>query len=130
MFGSDSDFPCDMHLLNLRTLSDPARPDEAPGDEALLILHSQGSDCALNPVPSCRRHANNTSAVPGGIAFSDLKVKKATRTLLTGVEEEEEEVGRKKAGRKKAKKRTRELRTDLSDLQVELMTLESVKLKF
>ena len=37
---------CDMHLFNLRTMSDPAHPT-LPGKAALMILHRQGRKCGL-----------------------------------------------------------------------------------
>lgn len=38
---------CDLHLFNLRTMSDPAHPT-APSKKALMILHRQGRECGLN----------------------------------------------------------------------------------
>ncbi len=112
-----SHVPCDLHLLNLRTLSDPAHPDQAPDREALMVLHAQGSDCRLNSVPSCQDD-NNDGGVGFEWRFADFNVRRAARTILTGVEE-----------RKGKKGSSPELRTDLRDLRVERMTLESVKLE-
>ncbi len=111
MLASSSSWPCDLHLLNLRTLSDPSFPDSAPSDEALAVLHSQGSDCGLNPVPSCSRAEKGLE-----VDLEGLEVKRATRTALTGVADK--------------RNRKREVHTDLADLKVEPMTLESVKLTF
>jgi alpha-mannosidase len=41
-----SGLDCDMHLFNLRTLSDSAHPS-APSRKALMILHRQGRQCGV-----------------------------------------------------------------------------------
>uniref|UniRef100_A0A4W6CQT1 Alpha-mannosidase n=1 Tax=Lates calcarifer TaxID=8187 RepID=A0A4W6CQT1_LATCA len=47
-----SSLPCDVHLLNLRTLEDEA---ESPSQEVALLLHRKGFDCssAPEPMPQC-----------------------------------------------------------------------------
>lgn len=49
-----SSLPCDLHLLNLRTLEDPQEA-ESPSKEVALLLHRKGFDCssAPKPLPSC-----------------------------------------------------------------------------
>uniref|UniRef100_A0A3Q2G7D0 Alpha-mannosidase n=1 Tax=Cyprinodon variegatus TaxID=28743 RepID=A0A3Q2G7D0_CYPVA len=53
-----SSLPCDVHLLNLRTLEDQqVRAEEAgsPSQEAALLIHRKGFDCnsAPDPLPTC-----------------------------------------------------------------------------
>uniref|UniRef100_A0A3B4WKE3 Alpha-mannosidase n=1 Tax=Seriola lalandi dorsalis TaxID=1841481 RepID=A0A3B4WKE3_SERLL len=47
-----SSLPCDIHLLNLRTLEDEAG---SPSEEVALLLHRKGFDCssAPEPLPPC-----------------------------------------------------------------------------
>uniref|UniRef100_A0A7N8YNG4 Alpha-mannosidase n=1 Tax=Mastacembelus armatus TaxID=205130 RepID=A0A7N8YNG4_9TELE len=49
-----SSLPCDIHLLNLRTLED-SQETESPSQEVALLLHRKGFDCssAPEPAPSC-----------------------------------------------------------------------------
>uniref|UniRef100_A0A4W6CQG5 Alpha-mannosidase n=1 Tax=Lates calcarifer TaxID=8187 RepID=A0A4W6CQG5_LATCA len=49
-----SSLPCDVHLLNLRTLED-AQEAESPSQEVALLLHRKGFDCssAPEPMPQC-----------------------------------------------------------------------------
>ncbi|XP_047228847.1 alpha-mannosidase 2 isoform X4 [Girardinichthys multiradiatus] len=49
-----SSLPCDVHLLNLRTLEDPQEAG-SPSQEVALLLHRKGFDCnsAPEPVPMC-----------------------------------------------------------------------------
>ncbi len=120
--SSSKALPCHLHLLNLRTLSDPAHPDDVPARRALIILQSQGADCALNAAPACgatARGANQTSSSASSsstatLSMSDLKVKKAVRTVLTGVSDS----------------RNGHVKPDLSDLNVDPMTLASARLHF
>ncbi|XP_074138044.1 alpha-mannosidase 2 [Sminthopsis crassicaudata] len=41
-----SSMPCDIHLVNLRTIQ--SKEDNGPSDEAALILHRKGFDCRLS----------------------------------------------------------------------------------
>ncbi|XP_030049323.1 alpha-mannosidase 2 [Microcaecilia unicolor] len=41
-----SPLPCDVHMLNLRTIQ--SKVDSAPSDEAALILHRRGFDCRFS----------------------------------------------------------------------------------
>ncbi|KAM9101025.1 alpha-mannosidase 2 [Sarcophilus harrisii] len=41
-----SSMPCDIHLVNLRTIQ--SKEDSGPSDEAALILHRKGFDCRLS----------------------------------------------------------------------------------
>uniref|UniRef100_A0AAX7U170 mannosyl-oligosaccharide 1,3-1,6-alpha-mannosidase n=1 Tax=Astatotilapia calliptera TaxID=8154 RepID=A0AAX7U170_ASTCA len=49
-----SSLPCDIHLLNLRTLEDTQVRDEAdtPSQETALFLHRKGFDCSTAPEPA------------------------------------------------------------------------------
>ncbi|XP_061590562.1 alpha-mannosidase 2 isoform X1 [Cololabis saira] len=49
-----SSLPCDIHLLNLRTLEEPQEAG-SPSQEVALLLHRKGFDCsaAPEPLPSC-----------------------------------------------------------------------------
>ncbi|XP_010142288.1 PREDICTED: alpha-mannosidase 2-like, partial [Buceros rhinoceros silvestris] len=41
-----SSMPCDMHIVNLRTIQ--SKVDTEPSDEAALILHRKGFDCRFS----------------------------------------------------------------------------------
>uniref|UniRef100_A0A8C2ZJA3 mannosyl-oligosaccharide 1,3-1,6-alpha-mannosidase n=1 Tax=Cyclopterus lumpus TaxID=8103 RepID=A0A8C2ZJA3_CYCLU len=43
-----SSLPCDVHLLNLRTLEDSQKA-ESPSQEVALLLHRKGFDCSSTP---------------------------------------------------------------------------------
>ncbi|XP_072227355.1 alpha-mannosidase 2 isoform X2 [Leuresthes tenuis] len=45
-----SSLPCDLHLLNLRTLEDPQEA-QSPSQEVALLLHRKGFDCSSTPEP-------------------------------------------------------------------------------
>lgn len=93
-------FPCDVHLLNLRTLSDSTYM-QFPSSSALLVLHRQGYACnvAANvAVPQCALKA--AAAPPGDTEggtdgpapafhdrtmFRDVKLHALTHTSLTGL---------------------------------------------
>ncbi|KAF7646151.1 hypothetical protein LDENG_00192410 [Lucifuga dentata] len=49
-----SPLPCDLHLVNLRTLEDPQEAGN-PSQEVALLLHRKGFDCssAPEPLPEC-----------------------------------------------------------------------------
>ncbi|XP_035995760.1 alpha-mannosidase 2 [Fundulus heteroclitus] len=49
-----SSLPCDVHLLNLRTLEDPQEAG-SPSQEVALLLHRKGFDCdsTPDPLPTC-----------------------------------------------------------------------------
>ena len=97
--------PCDTHILNLRTLSEPAFPT-APSKEALLVLHRTRGDCELNYVTGC---GGDNSYGPD---FGDfLAVSRVATSSLTGVSE-------------------RKVLASLSEVEVEPMTLQGVKVTF
>uniref|UniRef100_A0A3Q3XLF8 Alpha-mannosidase n=1 Tax=Mola mola TaxID=94237 RepID=A0A3Q3XLF8_MOLML len=45
-----SSLPCDVHLLNLRTLED-TKEAKSPSQEVALLLHRKGFDCSSTPEP-------------------------------------------------------------------------------
>ena len=49
-------FPCDVHLLNLRTQPD-FEYSQFPSPSALMVLHRQGYDCAVNMNYTCKVHS-------------------------------------------------------------------------
>ncbi|XP_026465179.1 alpha-mannosidase 2-like [Ctenocephalides felis] len=75
---------CDMRLINLRILSDETY-HQFPGSNALLMLHRQGYSCRIggtNPSDTC----HNTRMHPD-TTLTDVKIKKLTKTSLTGVKD-------------------------------------------
>lgn len=87
-------FPCDWHLVNLRTLTDPELP-LFPAGSALLVLQRQGFSCARTLRSAAQRDDGCTEAVRRmegvqlfGAAF--VRVAKVQSTLLTGLRAHEE----------------------------------------
>ncbi|KAK7579920.1 hypothetical protein V9T40_000549 [Parthenolecanium corni] len=82
--------PCDVHLFNLRTLTDQ-NLTQFPSTSALLILHRLGFACDVSTditIPNCfldyvtdEKHY----AFRANTQFSDLKIKELTKTSLTGL---------------------------------------------
>lgn len=83
----DTSWPCDIHLLNLRTLSEEQLP-LFPSSSTLMILQRQGFDCSLNkqwaedlksvcPVLSASTLGNN-------VEFNRLRIERLEVTSLTG----------------------------------------------
>ncbi|XP_071748128.1 alpha-mannosidase 2 isoform X2 [Lepeophtheirus salmonis] len=104
-------FPCDIHLFNLRTLSVPnTTPNNIPSDSALLILHKQSADCGFYHI-SCKEG----TVINKKYMFSQhiVNVRNIIRTSLTGLYENEKLV-------------------DLSKLLTELrpMTLNTFRVRF
>lgn len=71
-----SDFPDDVHLINLRTLNDPEFP-QFPAKDALLILHKMGHRCT--------EEVNKKTRLPKIFPFSGIKEQSLTVTSLTGL---------------------------------------------
>lgn len=61
-----SSLPCDVHLLNLRTLQ--AEDDKLPSSEAALILHRKGFDCGLE----AKNLGFNCTTSQGKVALGSL----------------------------------------------------------
>lgn len=75
-------FPCDLHLLNLRTNHDQKLPN-FPVNSALMVLHRQGYSCSVG-VDVTLKHCSLTEKIPQGTAFFKLANLNVTRTTLTG----------------------------------------------
>lgn len=78
----EQQFPCDLHLLNLRTLTDPQLP-LFPSQSALIVLHRQGYDCSMSNSNIC------TEKDIGGLSntfLNKIKIKSIVETSLTGLE--------------------------------------------
>ncbi|PSN33505.1 Alpha-mannosidase 2x, partial [Blattella germanica] len=79
-------FPCDVHLLNLRTLSD-ANYMQFPSTSALMVIHRQGYACDVGAeisIPQCSLEASD-SAFHKRTLFNDLNVGSVALTTLTGL---------------------------------------------
>lgn len=97
--------PCDVHLMNLRTQAD-FEYSQFPSPNALMILHRQGYDCAINSNYTC----NVVKFEPDNY-FETLKVQSIELKSLTGLD-----------SIKKFK--------DLGDLYLESMSLKTLNVTF
>ena len=88
-------FPCDVHLVNLRTLSDVSYT-QFPSQSALMVLQRQGYACDVGTgitLPQCSLEVtsnnsadkNKSSAFHKRTFFSDLHVGSIVQTSLTGL---------------------------------------------
>ncbi|XP_076235617.1 alpha-Mannosidase class II b [Calliopsis andreniformis] len=75
-------FPCDLHLLNLRTNHDQKLP-HIPVNSALMVLHRQGYSCSVG-VDVTLKHCPLTEKIPQGTSFFKLSNLNVTKTSLTG----------------------------------------------
>ncbi|XP_056875511.1 alpha-mannosidase 2 isoform X1 [Takifugu flavidus] len=84
-----SSLPCDVHLLNLRTLEDEHEA-ETPSQEAALLLHRRGFDCGSTPdVPlQCTWSAHEEVNLDD--LFSPLQFRCVRRSGLTLLREDDE----------------------------------------
>ncbi|CAN9504622.1 unnamed protein product [Ophioblennius macclurei] len=84
-----SSLPCDVHLLNLRTLEDD-QEEGSPSQEVALLLHRKGFDCnsAPKPLPSCTWSADEK--VDLAQLFSPLALKSVRRSGLTFLRDPQE----------------------------------------
>ncbi|XP_053195392.1 alpha-mannosidase 2 [Scomber japonicus] len=84
-----SSLPCDVHLLNLRTLEDPKEAD-SPGQEVALLLHRKGFDCssAPEPPPQCTWSAHEEVNLDD--LLSPLPLRSVRRSGLTLTDDEPE----------------------------------------
>lgn len=74
--------PCDLHLLNLRTIS----KDKFPSNTALLIYHRFGVDCNIKSQATheiCHIHYEKYPEIP----FNFVKISHYQLTKLTGLDE-------------------------------------------
>ena len=104
-----SPLPCDMHLFNLRTLSDKNEPSR-PLTEALLILQGISGDCKLNPSHNCQAVNSNSNL---DWQLNGVKINRMTKTTLTGLEQQDDSTLER-----------------LSDIQIKDLALQTVKLNF
>ena len=107
MRPSKAPLACDLHLFNMRTLSDPKDPN-LPSDSALMIWQRQSSDCELNSVSRCAAKTGDLSE----FALSSLQPKRIRKTHLTGVSDDGPVLN------------------SLSELGLDAMTIEAVKVTF
>lgn len=87
-----SSLPCDIHLLNLRTLEDEQEA-ESPSQEVALLLHRKGFDCssAPEPLPQCTWSVHeevDADDLLAPIRFRSLR--RSGLTLLRGDDEDPE----------------------------------------
>ncbi|XP_054270570.1 alpha-mannosidase 2 [Macrosteles quadrilineatus] len=78
--------PCDVHLMNFRTLADPAFT-QFPSESALLLLHRQGFACSVATdvsIPKCGVQLSSSAFYPRTF-FTGLKTKSIVQTSLTGL---------------------------------------------
>lgn len=77
-----SSLPCDVHLLNLKTLED-AQEAGSPSHDAALLLHRKGFDCssAPEPAPSCTWSVHEEVNLDD--LFSPLRFRSVRRSSLT-----------------------------------------------
>ncbi|KAL3281492.1 hypothetical protein HHI36_004699 [Cryptolaemus montrouzieri] len=81
-------FPCDVHLMNLRTQPDSVY-SQFPSNSALLLMHRQGYDCTVSSNYRC-----SSASFVGRSAFNYVKVKHFEAKSLTGIESLAENVSR------------------------------------
>ncbi|XP_067430456.1 alpha-mannosidase 2 [Thunnus thynnus] len=84
-----SSLPCDVHLLNLRTLEDPQEA-ESPSQEVALLLHRKGFDCssAPEPPPPCTWSVHEEVNLDD--LFSPLPLRSVRRSGLTLLRDDDE----------------------------------------
>uniref|UniRef100_A0A8C7R2A1 Alpha-mannosidase n=1 Tax=Oncorhynchus mykiss TaxID=8022 RepID=A0A8C7R2A1_ONCMY len=76
-----SSLPCDVHLVNLRTIQ--SKEGGGPSDEAALILHRKGFDCALSNRNTGLLCATTQGKIRMEKLFSELKFQSITPASLT-----------------------------------------------
>ncbi|XP_015600084.1 alpha-mannosidase 2 isoform X2 [Cephus cinctus] len=74
-------FPCDLHLLNLRTNHDQKLP-QLPVNSALMVLHRQGYSCAVG-ADTVLKHCPISDHIVQGTSFFRLSPN-VTKMSLTG----------------------------------------------
>ncbi|KAF4803499.1 mannosidase alpha class 2A member 1 [Turdus rufiventris] len=76
-----SSMPCDMHIVNLRTIQ--AKVDTKPSDEAALILHRKGFDCRFSNRDSGLLCSTTQGKIKVNKLFSKFRVESITPTSLS-----------------------------------------------
>ncbi|XP_049907620.1 alpha-mannosidase 2 isoform X2 [Epinephelus moara] len=84
-----SSLPCDVHLLNLRTLED-SQEAESPSQEVALLLHRKGFDCSSTPEPPLQCTWSVHEEVNLDDLFSPLQFGSVRRSGLTLLREDDE----------------------------------------
>uniref|UniRef100_A0A1A8C1Y5 Alpha-mannosidase n=1 Tax=Nothobranchius kadleci TaxID=1051664 RepID=A0A1A8C1Y5_NOTKA len=84
-----SSLPCDIHLLNLRTLEDP-QESGSPSQEVGLLLHRKGFDCSTSPSPALSCTWTSQEEVNLDDLFSPLRFRSVRRTGLTLLRDHDE----------------------------------------
>lgn len=82
----DKPMPCDMHLMNLRTITDTVF-QQFPSQSALMILHRKGFDCRIDKgykIPECQLKQDK-GVFDTGTAFRGFGDLHIARTTLTGL---------------------------------------------
>lgn len=102
----NTQFPCDVHLMNLRTQSDVLY-SQFPSTSAFLVLHRQGYDCAVSSNYTC-----NIFKFDYASEFQYVKVKSMESKSLTGLDSLNDGV------------------SQLSDIYLEPMSLKTVNITF
>lgn len=77
-----SSLPCDVHLLNLRTMED-AQEAGSPSQEVALLLHRKGFDCSSAPTPVPMCSWSDDEEVDLDDLFSPLRFRSLRRSGLT-----------------------------------------------
>ncbi|XP_043951813.1 alpha-mannosidase 2 [Gambusia affinis] len=77
-----SSLPCDLHLLNLRTLEDPKEAG-SPSQEVALLLHRKGFDCSSAPTPPPACSWNGLDELDLDDLFAPLRFRSLRRSGLT-----------------------------------------------
>uniref|UniRef100_A0A8C5UFV3 Mannosidase alpha class 2A member 1 n=1 Tax=Malurus cyaneus samueli TaxID=2593467 RepID=A0A8C5UFV3_9PASS len=76
-----SSMPCDIHLVNLRTIQ--AKVDTKPSDEAALILHRKGFDCRFSNKDTGLLCSTTQGKIKVHKLFSKFRVESLTPTSLS-----------------------------------------------
>ncbi|XP_020492649.2 alpha-mannosidase 2 [Labrus bergylta] len=84
-----SSLPCDVHLLNLRTLED-AQEAGSPSQEVALLLHRKGFDCSSAPPSSLQCTWSVHEEVNFDDLFAPLRFRSVRRSGLTLLREQDE----------------------------------------
>lgn len=79
---STSALPCDLHLVNIRTLTEPELP-LFPSKSALLIFQRFGYDCTIND--NLMEDLCKQKVVQDGF-FGDITLESISSTSLTGLQ--------------------------------------------
>lgn len=72
-------FPCDLHLMMIRTQPDPVY-FQFPSNSALMLFHRQGYDCSINTNFKCKVSSFNRNS-----RFTTVKIKHIQQTSLTAL---------------------------------------------